>query len=84
MTTNQRKRQNSKKNALLNLSMAEPPPQLDECQLCRHATFTNQDWKMILEMEANPPEPTERMKKALRLYQKIIGDQNSIDSSGLQ
>ncbi len=39
---------------------------------------------MIFEMEANPPEPTERMKKALQTFNKIIGEQNSIGSSCLQ
>lgn len=36
---------------------------------------------MIFDMEANPTEPTERMKKALWTYNEITGDQNSIDSN---
>ncbi|OQW76883.1 MAG: hypothetical protein BVN35_05520 [Proteobacteria bacterium ST_bin11] len=84
MTTNYHKRKNAKKSVVLNSSLAEQRPQFEKCQFCRQTTFTIQDWKMIFEMEANPPEPTERMKKALQTFNKIIGEQNSIGSSCLQ
>lgn len=34
--------------------------------------FNPDDWQMFFAMLDNPPEPTERMKKAALTYQKII------------
>jgi uncharacterized protein (DUF1778 family) len=34
--------------------------------------FNPDDWQMFFSMLDNPPEPTERMKKAGLTYQKII------------
>lgn len=34
--------------------------------------FNAEDWQMFCAMQENPPEPTERMKKALQTYNKII------------
>lgn len=34
--------------------------------------FTPADWQMFFAMLDNPPEPTERMKKAALTYQKIV------------
>lgn len=33
--------------------------------------FSAEDWKMFFEMLDEPPEPTERMKKAALTYKKI-------------
>ena len=35
--------------------------------------FSTVDWQMFFDMLDNPPEPTERMKKAALTYQRIIG-----------
>ena len=35
--------------------------------------FSKDDWQMFFAMLDNPPEPTERMKKAALTYQRIIG-----------
>ena len=37
--------------------------------------FTAEDWQMFFEMLENPPEPTERMKKAALTYKKIIDNE---------
>ena len=37
--------------------------------------FNTEDWQMFFEMLDNPPDPTERMKKALQTYKKIIGNE---------
>jgi len=34
--------------------------------------FTDKDWELFFELQSNPPEPTERMKRAASTYQKII------------
>lgn len=34
--------------------------------------FSTEDWQMFFAMLDNPPEPTERMKKAALTYQRII------------
>ena len=34
--------------------------------------FTQEDWYQFFDMLDNPPEPTERMKKAAKKYQEII------------
>ncbi len=34
--------------------------------------FTQEDWHQFFDMLDNPPEPTERMKKAANKYQEII------------
>lgn len=36
--------------------------------------FSADDWQMFFSMLDNPPEPTERMKKAALTYQRIIAD----------
>lgn len=36
--------------------------------------FNTDDWQIFFSMLDNPPEPTERMKKAALTYQKIIAD----------
>ncbi|MCF7964020.1 MAG: DUF1778 domain-containing protein [Methylobacter tundripaludum] len=36
--------------------------------------FSEDDWRMFLAMADNPPEPTERMKKAALTYKSIIED----------
>ncbi|MCK4492678.1 MAG: DUF1778 domain-containing protein [Methylococcales bacterium] len=36
--------------------------------------FTAEDWKMFFSMVDNPPEPTDRMKKAAKLYKKIMDE----------
>ncbi len=33
--------------------------------------FTREDWYMFFEMLDNPPEPTQRMRKAAERYKKI-------------
>ena len=35
--------------------------------------FTEEDWRMFFDMLDNPPEPTDRMKKAVRKYREITG-----------
>jgi len=35
--------------------------------------FTEEDWHMFYDMLDNPPEPTDRMKKAALKYQEITG-----------
>jgi uncharacterized protein (DUF1778 family) len=35
--------------------------------------FTEEDWRMFFDMLDNPPEPTDRMKKAARKYREITG-----------
>lgn len=37
--------------------------------------FNAEDWRLFFELLDNPPEPTERMKKALQTYNKIIADE---------
>jgi uncharacterized protein (DUF1778 family) len=34
--------------------------------------FSTGDWQLFFAMLDNPPEPTERMKKAAQTYQRII------------
>ena len=34
--------------------------------------FNAKDWALFFSMLDNPPEPTERMKKAAKMYHKII------------
>ncbi|MGZ8159540.1 MAG: type II toxin -antitoxin system TacA 1-like antitoxin [Methylobacter sp.] len=34
--------------------------------------FSSDDWQMFFAMVDNPPEPTERMKRAALLYKRII------------
>jgi len=47
--------------------------------IAEHETtrFCTADWEMFFEMMDNPPEPTERMKKAAKLYKQII-EENEI------
>ena len=35
--------------------------------------FTEEDWRMFFDMLDNPPEPTDRMKKAALKYREITG-----------
>lgn len=37
--------------------------------------FNSEDWRLFFEMTENPPEPTDRMKQALKTYQKIIANE---------
>ncbi len=37
--------------------------------------FSADDWQLFFEMVDNPPEPTERMKKAALMYKKIIANE---------
>ena len=37
--------------------------------------FSAEDWQAFFDMVDNPPEPTERMKKAALTYQNIIADE---------
>jgi uncharacterized protein (DUF1778 family) len=37
--------------------------------------FSEEDWRLFFELLDNPPEPTERMKKALQTYNKIVADE---------
>jgi Uncharacterized protein conserved in bacteria len=37
--------------------------------------FNAEDWRLFFELLDNPPEPTERMKKALQTYNKIVADE---------
>ena len=37
--------------------------------------FSQEDWHMFFELLDHPPEPTERMKKALQTYNRIVGDE---------
>ncbi|WP_031431424.1 DUF1778 domain-containing protein [Methylomicrobium agile] len=37
--------------------------------------FGEEDWRVFFEMLDNPPEPTERMKKAASTYKKIIDNE---------
>ncbi|MBS4052339.1 MAG: DUF1778 domain-containing protein [Methylomonas sp.] len=37
--------------------------------------FSSDDWRLFFELLDNPPEPTERMKKALQTYHKILADE---------
>jgi uncharacterized protein (DUF1778 family) len=37
--------------------------------------FSQEDWHMFFDLLDNPPEPTERMKKALQTYNKIVDDE---------
>ncbi len=34
--------------------------------------FSSDDWQMFFAMQDNPPEPTERMKKAALTYKRLI------------
>ena len=36
------------------------------------SNFTADDWHMFFDMMDNPPQPTERMKKATIKYQQIV------------
>jgi uncharacterized protein (DUF1778 family) len=36
-----------------------------------HTQFNADDWRMFFEMLDNPLQPTERMKKAAKTYQKL-------------
>lgn len=38
--------------------------------------FSAEDWHMFFDMLDNPPEPTERMKKAALTYKRIIDDES--------
>jgi uncharacterized protein (DUF1778 family) len=38
--------------------------------------FSLEDWHMFFDMLDNPPEPTERMKKAALTYKRIIDDES--------
>ena len=42
--------------------------------IAEHETthFNTEDWQLFFSMLDQPPEPTERMKKAAKLHQKII------------
>lgn len=40
-----------------------------------HTKFSADDWRLFFELLDNPPEPTERMKKALQTYNKIVADE---------
>jgi len=40
--------------------------------------FSSDDWQMFFSLRDNPPEPTERMKKAALSYKRII-DNNDED-----
>lgn len=40
-----------------------------------HTRFNSEDWRLFFEMTENPPEPTDRMKQALKTYQKIIANE---------
>lgn len=44
----------------------------DKSKISRQCIFSQQDWQMYFELQDKPPEPTERMKKALQTYNKII------------
>jgi len=50
-----------------------------EAVIAEHETtrFNTEDWKMFFDMVDNPPEPTDRMKKASKLYKKIM-DENEV------
>ena len=37
--------------------------------------FNAEDWQLFFELLENPPEPTERMKKAALTYKKIIDNE---------
>lgn len=37
--------------------------------------FSADDWRLFFELLDNPPEPTERMKKALQTYNNIVADE---------
>lgn len=37
--------------------------------------FSAEDWQLFFDMVDNPPEPTERMKKAALTYKKIIANE---------
>jgi uncharacterized protein (DUF1778 family) len=37
--------------------------------------FNAEDWRLFFELLDNPPEPTERMKKALQTYNNIVADE---------
>lgn len=37
--------------------------------------FTSEDWLMFFSLLDNPPNPTERMKKAAITYQKIVNNE---------
>ena len=37
--------------------------------------FSAEDWQVFFEMVDNPPEPTERMRKAALTYKKIIANE---------
>lgn len=37
--------------------------------------FSAEDWRLFFELLDNPPEPTERMKKALQTYNNIVADE---------
>jgi uncharacterized protein (DUF1778 family) len=45
-----------------------------EAIISAHETtrFNSEDWQMFFNMLDNPPEPTDRMKKAALTYQTII------------
>jgi len=34
--------------------------------------FNKSDWQLFFAMQNNPPQPSERLKKAAAMYQKII------------
>ena len=46
---------------------------LVEAIIAQHekTTFTEEDWHVFFDMIDNPPEPTDRMKKAAEKYKEI-------------
>ncbi|MCQ8130299.1 type II toxin -antitoxin system TacA 1-like antitoxin [Methylomonas rivi] len=48
---------------------------LDKINIRPRMTLAQQDWQMLFDLQDHPPEPTERMKKALQTYKKIIAEQ---------
>ncbi|MDT4331144.1 hypothetical protein ACQE3E_15980 [Methylomonas sp. MED-D] len=47
---------------------------LDQSNISPQITLTAKDLQALFDLEDHPPEPTERMKKALQTYKKIVAE----------
>lgn len=48
---------------------------LDQSNIRPQITLTSKDLHVLFDLQDHPPEPTERMKKALQTYKKIVAEQ---------
>ncbi|NJA06701.1 hypothetical protein HC024_13355 [Methylococcaceae bacterium WWC4] len=47
---------------------------LDQSNISPQITLTAKDLQALFDLEDHPAEPTERMKKALQTYKKIVAE----------